>query len=293
MNSSEEAVCVRGLTLRIPTLERGRAAWVHAATDVDLDLRPGRLHGLVGESGCGKSVLALALVGMLPAQTTVGGSVRVAGIEVGKAVADPAAALWRGLRGRVVGWVAQSSGTFLTGTRTVGSQLHETLVALGGQSTPTELLSRVDLAPGVAKTYPHELSGGMAGRVAVAFALAGDPGIVLADEPTAGLDPEGAAQLVELLRQCAQEGAAVLFITHDLDLLLDTGCADDLSVMYAGRIVEHGPAREVLATPSHAYTRALLAALPRGGLHPIPGMPPSLTDLSPEVDFASRLRGAS
>lgn len=284
---------VRGLTVRIPTLERGRAAWVHAATDVDLDLHSRRLHGLVGESGCGKSVLASALVGMLPAGTTVDGSVTVAGTDVGQAVADPAAKAWRGLRGRIVGSVAQSSGTFLTATRTVGSQLQETLVALSGRSTHSELLSRVDLAPGVAESFPHELSGGMAGRVAVAFALAGDPDILLADEPTAGLDPDGARHLMQLLRRCAQEGAAVLLITHDLDLLLDTEAADDLSVMYAGRIVEHGSAHEVLSTPRHAYTRALLGALPRGGLRPIPGMPPSLCDLRPEVDFASRLREAS
>lgn len=291
--SANEAVCIRKLTLRIPTLQQGRTAWVHAATAVDLDLHSRRLHALIGESGCGKSVLASALVGMLPAGTTMDGSVRVAGVDVGRAVADPAATIWRGLRGRIVGSVAQSSGTFLTATRTVGTQLHETLVALGGRSTPSELLCRVGLTPDVAAAYPHELSGGMAGRVAVAFALAGDPDILLADEPTAGLDPDGALHLVQLLRRCAQEGAAVLLITHDLDLLLDTEAADDLSVMYAGRIVEHGPAHEVLSRPRHAYTRALLGALPRGGLHPIPGMPPSLCDLPPGVDFGSRLREAS
>lgn len=285
-------VAVRALTVRIPTVHDGRQAWVHAATDVDLDLSPGRVHALVGESGCGKSVLAAALVGLLPAGTRVRGRVTLAGVDVGDHLADPSARVWSGLRGRVVGSVAQSSATFLTGTRTVGAQLRETVRSLRGSRPPTELLDRVGLPPFVLDAYPHELSGGMAGRVAVAFALAGDPDVVLADEPTASLDPQLATHVLRLLRRCADDGAAVLLITHDLDRLIETGLADDLSVMYAGRIVEHGPADLVLDRPHHAYTSALLAALPRNGLHPIPGMPPSLVDLPDEASFADRPTGA-
>ncbi|WP_068401355.1 ATP-binding cassette domain-containing protein, partial [Kribbia dieselivorans] len=258
----------------------------------DLELRPGRVHALVGESGCGKSTLAGALIGMLPPGTRATGSVRVCDTDVTAALGHPRATLWEGLRGRRIGTVAQSSATYLTPTRKVGSQLRETLAAIDGRHTPEDLLALVGLPAEVLDRYPHELSGGMAGRAAVAFALAGDPEVLLADEPTASLDPELTRSTLALLRRHADLGAAVLLITHDLGALLDTDVADDLSVMYAGRIVEHGSATDVLAAPSHAYTRALLGALPRNGLQPIPGMPPSLTDLDPSVTFADRLEGA-
>lgn len=279
---------VAGLTIRIPTLLAGRRAWVHAATDVDLDLAAGRVHALVGESGCGKSVLASALVGLLPAGTRAAGAVRVDGTDLGPALTDPAHASWRALRGRVVGFVPQSSATFLTPTRTVGAQLAETARHLGAEEEPEELLARVHLEPSVLHLYPHELSGGMAGRAAMAFALVGRPRVIVADEPTASLDPDLTRHLLGLLREAADAGAAVLLITHDLTSLLDSGVADDLSVMYAGRIVDRGSAADLLKHPQVDYTRALVAALPQHGLHPVPGMPPALTDLG-EVRFADRL----
>ncbi|MDO5711908.1 MAG: AAA family ATPase, partial [Micrococcales bacterium] len=142
--------------------------------------------------------------------------------------------------------------------------------------------------------YPHELSGGMAGRATLAFALAGAPRVLVADEPTASLDPELTGRVLGLLREAADEGAAVLLITHDLASLRSTGVADDVSVMYAGHLLEHGLAREVLQTPDHAYTWALLDALPERGLHPLAGMPPSLTELDPMAalaGLADRLAG--
>lgn len=273
-----------------------RTGSVHAATDVDLQLRSGRVHALVGESGCGKSVLASTLVGLLPPGTHAGGSpgvVTIDGIDVSAALSDPQDRVWSRLRGRVVGLVAQSSATYLTPTRTVGAQLAETIDALAGPQDPHELLARVGLAPSVLRAYPHELSGGMAGRAALAFALAGAPRVIVADEPTASLDPDLTDLVLRLLRQAADDGAAVLLITHDLAALRSSGVADNVSVMYAGHLLESGPAMRVLEDPAHPYTAALLDALPERGLRPMAGMPPSLVDLDPTAafaDLAERLR---
>lgn len=283
-------VDIRGMTIRIPTRVGGRRAHVHAATDVDLQLERGRVHALVGESGCGKSILAGALVGMLPRGTECRGSVTIADHDVSDALTDSEHRVWRAVRGRVVGRVPQSSATFLTPTRTVGSQLQETLRVLRSGTSAQELLDRVHLPHAALALYPHELSGGMAGRAAVAFALAGNPAVIVADEPTASLDADLTRHILALLRECADDGTAVLLITHDLTSLLATGVADELSVQYAGRIVDHGPAQRLLTEPEVDYTRALVAALPQNGLNTVPGMPPSLTDLDDEVRFADRLR---
>ncbi len=322
--SPSPSVVVEGLSLRIPTMSRGRPALVHAASEVDLSLAPGRLHALVGESGAGKSVLCSALVGLLPAGTRVRGRVQVAGVDVTRDVARPRARVWERLRGRVVGLVSQSAATSFTPTRTIGSQLREVAALTTGNAAPAsgasprarrtptpstrqgatgptpltgptepidvvELLASVGLGADVLDAYPHELSGGMAARAGVAAALTGRPSILLADEPTAGLDPELTATMLRLLRAQADAGVTVLLVTHEVGALLDSGVADDISVVYAGRIVENGPAARVLGVPQHAYTEALLAALPRNGLHSVPGSPPSLTDLAPATSFADRL----
>lgn len=279
---------VADLTVRIPTVDQGRPAWVHTATSLSLRLRAGGFHALVGESGCGKSMLIATLLGLLPVGTVVTGSVEIEGQQMLTASRQQ----WQQLRGRTVGYVAQSAATYLTPTRTVGSQLRETIRELEGSRSPEELLEVVHLAPGTLAMYPHELSGGMAQRVGIAFALAGDPKVILADEATASLDRDLTVRVLELLRRCADDGAAVLLVTHDLATLLDTGCADEVSVMYASRILESGPADQVLRAPQHAYTRALLAALPRNGLTTVPGTPPSLTDLDPGHTFEERARQA-
>lgn len=281
------------LSVRIPTRLGRRRAWVHAATDVSLTLTPGRVHALVGESGCGKSILASTLVGLLPPGTRVSGRVVVDGQTLEAALTDPGHPEWARLRGRVVGFVPQSSATFLTPTRTVGAQLRETLRHVGAERTLDQLLSDVHLGAPALDRYPHELSGGMAGRAAVAFALAGSPKVLVADEPTANLDVDLARHVLRLLRQVADDGVAVLLITHDLSALVATGVADELSVQYAGRIVDRGPARRLLEAPTVDYTRALVAALPQHGLHPVPGMPPALTDLKGEARFADRLAAAA
>jgi ABC-type dipeptide/oligopeptide/nickel transport system ATPase component len=270
---------MRGLTLRIPTSVAGHARLVEPATDVDLSLESGRVHALVGESGAGKSVLASAFTGLLPAATMVlGGTVEVAGQDVTHALTQPRDRVWRTLRGRIVGVVPQSAATSFTPTRTIGRQLHESVRALGGQMDVAGLAEAARLPAWALAAYPHELSGGLAARAGLAGALAGQPSILIADEPTASLDPELSQEVLGLLRAQADAGVAVLLITHDVVSLLDGGWADEVSVMYAGRLVEQGPAGGVLGRPEHAYTRALIEALPRNGLRAA-GDPESLLQL--------------
>ncbi|EOM74951.1 ABC transporter ATP-binding protein [Rhodococcus rhodnii] len=264
---------LEGLSVRIAT----HAGDVPAVSDVSLTVAGGSVHALVGESGCGKSVLAHACLGLLPASARVDGRVHVTD-RTGCVVdlRDDAAAARA--RGGVVALVPQSAATHLTPVRTVGSQIAETAEVHGSGHAVAGLLARVGLPPNVAELYPHELSGGMSARVAVACALAGDPDVLVADEPTASLDPAAAQAMTELLVDCASGGAAVLVVTHDLARV--HAWADAISVMYAGRIVETGPAAAVLGDPWHDYTRALLAALPANGLRPMPGSPPDLTALA-------------
>lgn len=286
--TSEVRARVTDLRLRIPTTLGRRPAWVHAAENVSLAVRAGEFHALVGESGSGKSILASSMLGMLPPGTRKSGSIELTGQDVSAA----SEARWRSLRGRAVALAGQSAATGLTPTRTVGRQLVETirevspdlrLRARGRRGEKSrldhaaELLATVELEPRLLAAYPHELSGGMAQRAVLAFALAGEPQVLIADEPTAGLDPELTDHVLGLLRGIANTGTAVLTITHDLASLTRTGVADTVSVMYAGRLVETGPAGRVLSRPEHAYTRGLLRALPQNGLHRTGTPPPSLT----------------
>ncbi|MHA6805555.1 ABC transporter ATP-binding protein [Salinifilum ghardaiensis] len=252
-----------------------RRAVVRAVSDATLRLERGRVLALVGESGCGKSVLASALLGLLPDNAEVRGSALLAdGTDL---LAAPEGALSGRIRGRRIGLVPQSASTHLTPVRTARSQLAETVAALGGPSGADELAERVGLAPADLDRYPHELSGGMAQRAVLALALAGDPTVLLADEPTTGLDRPLVHRTTDLLAEAAAEDRAVLLITHDLAAARRV--ATDVAVMYASRLVEGGPAEEVLADPWHPYTAGLLAALPEGGFTPIPGHPPALTEL--------------
>ncbi|MBY3553850.1 ABC transporter ATP-binding protein [Modestobacter lapidis] len=286
--TSLPALAVTGLTVRFALgRARGRRIppQVHAATDVSFDLHPGRVLALVGESGCGKSVLTGALLGLLPANATVTGAAGLSGpagsldlLTTGRTT------LARQVRGRRIALVPQSAATSLTPVRSARAQLEEVVRELcpgtDARVRADSLAERVGLAPADLDRFPHELSGGMAQRVAVALALAGEPQVVLADEPTAGLDRPLVDRTLGLLREVADAGCAVLLITHDLGALRRVpGAVDDVAVMYAGRLLESGPAADVLAAPGHDYTRELLAALPSGGLVPIPGQPPQLTDL--------------
>ncbi|GGM37550.1 ABC transporter ATP-binding protein [Longimycelium tulufanense] len=287
-----ELLDVRGLSVRFLLGRRGRGGEVRAVTDATFSLRRGQLLALVGESGCGKSVLASALLGLLPGNAQVRGhallSEQDGPIDV---MSAPENVLAQRVRGRLVGLVPQSAATHLTPVRTARSQLLETVRVLRPDvddpfGFAEHLAERVGLEPAFLDRYPHELSGGMAQRVAVALALVGDPPLVVADEPTTGLDRPLVRRTVDLLAGLAEEGRAVLMITHDLAAARPV--ATDLAVMYASRLVELGPAARVFAEPLHPYTAGLLAALPGGGFTPIPGEPPELTALPAGCAFAPR-----
>ncbi|MFD4456480.1 ATP-binding cassette domain-containing protein [Nocardia sp. NPDC058480] len=278
---------IDALTVRIP-VRRGDV--VHAVTDLSLDITAGAVTALVGESGCGKSIVASAVMGVLPSEAVTTGSVRLQLGAAGLAhtTAEPIEILadHPPYRGRHIALVPQSPSTYFTPVRTVGSQLREAITALGTAHTPADLVERAGLSVAALELYPHELSGGMAQRAAVAAALAGDPEVIIADEPTSGLDRARTDQIGKLLRECADGGAAVLLITHDLGHLIRAGIADTVAVMYASRLMEVGPGAHVLDDPWHDYTRDLLAALPERGLHPLPHPPRTLTNLSEICPYA-------
>ncbi|MBW0272400.1 ABC transporter ATP-binding protein [Nocardia sp. MH4] len=300
---------IDALTVRIPL--RGKDV-VHAATEVSLEVASGTVTALAGESGCGKSIVAAAVVGVLPPTARTDGAVRLdlgdrtvdlldeenprTGARPPRAGLGAATPAHRALRrprrrehsyrGRHIALIPQSPGTHFTPVRTIGSQLAEAIAALGTDHTPAALVERAGLESSALSLYPHELSGGMAQRAAVAAALAGDPEVIVADEPTAGLDRARTDQIGQLLRECADQGAAVLLITHDLGHLLRAGIADTVAIMYASRLMEVGPGREVLDDPWHDYTGDLLAALPERGLRPLPHPPLALTNLSETCPYA-------
>ncbi|MGW0589505.1 ABC transporter ATP-binding protein [Streptosporangium sp. NPDC002607] len=274
---------VQGLSVgfRIP------GALVQAVSEATFEVRPGSCLALVGESGCGKSVLAHALLGLLPDNATVSGQAWLEhGEESMELLGASQAVLARRVRGRAIGLIPQSPATHLTPVRTARAQLQEAMRELGSHATADDLAARYGLRPQELDRYPHELSGGMAQRVANAIALAGDPWLVLADEPTSGLDRPLVDRAMATLRELCDEGRAVLLITHDLRAA--ERVADDLAVMYASRLVEVGPVAEVLGRPRHPYTAGLVAAQPDRAFVPIPGLPPELTRLPEGCAFRSR-----
>ncbi|MEU5876254.1 ABC transporter ATP-binding protein [Spirillospora sp. NPDC047279] len=277
---------------RLSVRFRLRDSIVQAVTDASFELRPGRLLTLVGESGCGKSVLAAALLGLLPGNAEIRGAVRLdtpdGPLELTTA---PERTLARRVRGRKVALVPQSAATALTPVRTVRAQLTETLRALRPDVDDRDreadrLAETVGLAPAALDRYPHELSGGMAQRAVLTLALAGDPDVILADEPTSGLDRPLVDHTMDALRALADDGRAILLITHDIAAA--ERAATDLAVMYASRIVEQGPAGDMFADPLHPYTRALLDATPGRGFRPLPGHPPNLSALPSGCAFRAR-----
>jgi peptide/nickel transport system ATP-binding protein len=283
----QEHLAVRGLSVRL-RVPRGAVA---AVIDVSFGLRLGECLALVGESGCGKSVLVSALLGLLPGNAETRGTAVLDGDPPVELLSAPERVLAGQVRGRRAGLVPQSPGSHLTPVHTGRTQLEEALrvvgparadVRVGGES----IARRVGLPLPALDLYPHELSGGMAQRMVTAVALAGDPWLLLADEPTTGLDHPLVERTLDELRRLGDAGHAVLLITHDLAAA--RRIADRVAVMYAGRIVEIGPTPDVFASPRHQYTRALLDALPERGFHAIPGQPPELTALPPGCGFSSR-----
>ncbi len=285
---------VRGLSVRFRM--RG-GAHVHAVGDADFDLRRGECLALVGESGCGKSVLASALLGLLPANAQTTGSALLDG-GPGEAPLDlltaDEATLARRVRGRRVGLVPQSPAAHLTPVRTVRSQLEETLREVarvpraGLRAAARAAAARAAFPEDHLDRHPHELSGGLAQRAATALALVGDAPLLLADEPTTGLDRDLVDRTVDELRRHTGDDRALLLITHDLAAA--ARIADRVAVMYAGRIVETAPAADFFGAPGprHPYAHGLLEALPERAFTPIPGMPPELSALPDGCAFAAR-----
>ncbi|MFH8260597.1 ABC transporter ATP-binding protein [Streptomyces roseolus] len=286
--AEDALLSVRGLTVRF-RLRGGRT--VAAVTDADFDLAPGECLALVGESGCGKSVLASALLGLLPANAETSGTALIAGTDL--LTADEKT-LARSVRGRRIGLVPQSPAAHLTPVRTVRAHLEETVRALTDTPRPGRRKAAEDAAERAAfpathlDSYPHELSGGLAQRAATALALIGDAPLLLADEPTTGLDRDLVERTADELRRHADDGRGLLLITHDLTAAARV--ADRVAVMYAGRIVELAPAHRFFGTtgPDHPYARGLLDALPDRAFTPIPGMPPELSALPEGCAFAPR-----
>ena len=293
--SSAPAVSVENLHVRFVM----RDATVAAVNGVSFELEAGKVLGIIGESGSGKSVTLRALMRMLPpARTRIDGRIRVAGHEVTAMDEDGL----RKIRGAKVAMIFQEPMTALDPVFTVGVQIAETIVRHEGVSYDTawhralELLEMVQI-PSAArrrKAYPHEMSGGMRQRAMIALALSCRPSVLLADEPTTALDVTVQIQIILLLRQLQQElGMAVIFVTHDVGVAVEV--ADRIGVMYAGRLVELGPTEEVIDRPAHPYTAALLTSTVLGSafgrrLDVIPGMPPDLRALPEGCSFAPRCR---
>ncbi len=267
-----------------------------AVDGVSLSLEEGRTLCLVGESGCGKSITALSIARLLPMPPAhyPRGEILVDGREV---LRLPSRQL-QALRGGTVGYVFQEPGASLNPVLRVGTQIREALeLHRPDSATEAEVLRLLRLVGIPApesriRDYPHQLSGGMAQRVMIAMGLASQPRLLVADEPTTALDVTVQAQIIELLKRLQGElGMAILLITHNLGLVTDIG--DRVAVMYAGRIVEEGPATEILTRPRHPYTRALLRSVPELGrssnrLAAIPGTVPSLGQWPSGCRFAPR-----
>jgi len=275
--------------------DRGRT--MHAVDTVNFDLARGATLGLVGESGCGKSVTALAIMGLLPKDAAeVQGQVRFDGVDL---VGLPDAQL-RDLRGDRLAMIFQEPMTSLNPAYTIGEQISEVLVRHRGLSQDAARDKTIQLLRDVripspeqcVDEYPHKLSGGMRQRVMIAMALACDPQLLIADEPTTALDVTIQAQVLELMRTLKQKsGAAIILISHDLGVVAEV--CDEVAVMYAGEIVERAPVVELFDNPQHPYTIGLLASIPRldrrvDKLATIEGSLPDMADVPQGCRFAAR-----
>ena len=284
---------VEGLRVEIAT----RGGVLVAVDDVTLDIPRGQVLGVVGESGAGKSMLGAAIIGLLDPNTRIAAGKVLLG---GRRIDDLPAEDLRKLRGRQIGAVFQDPLTSLNPLIRVGRQLTQTITThlavtrAEAEERALRLLAEVGIPSPRQRldNYPHELSGGMRQRVVLALAFACEPQLIIADEPTTALDVSTQAQVIEVLkRMCLERGAAVMLITHDMGVIANT--ADRILVMYAGRQVETGPARQILSSPRHPYTRGLMNSIPdlrkqQEWLPQIEGSMPRLSSMPPGCAFHPR-----
>jgi peptide/nickel transport system ATP-binding protein len=278
---------------------RTRNGATRVVDGVSFSMRPGEALGIVGESGCGKSIAMLSLLGLLPPGAAVaGGTARFEGEDI---LAMTPRALRR-IRGGRIGMVFQDPLTSLNPVMRIGTQLAETLIAHRGLSRKAarqeagDLLALVGIAGATARLddYPHNLSGGMRQRVMIAMAVACNPSLLIADEPTTALDVTIQRQVVDLINSLREElGMAVIWISHDLSLL--SGVVDRIAVLYSGRVVEEGSVADFGARPRHPYTQGLIASIPALStsapgmpLYSIPGSPPDPARRGPGCAFSPR-----
>ncbi|WP_067926425.1 ABC transporter ATP-binding protein [Alicyclobacillus shizuokensis] len=271
-----------------------------AVQDVSFSIREGETLGLVGESGCGKSVTSLSIMRLLQPPTQISGQIRYQG----KNLLDLPEKQMRSIRGNEISMIFQEPMTSLNPVHRIGTQISESLILhkdLSGKQARQEtirLLQSVGIPrpEQIVDEFPHQLSGGMRQRVMIAIAMACKPQLLIADEPTTALDVTIQAQILDLMRKVARENrTSILLITHDLGVVAEM--CDRVAVMYAGRIVEEGPVRQIFRNPQHPYTQGLLASLPkvdgpRTRLQPIEGNVPSLKNMPQGCRFAPRCRRA-
>ncbi|TVQ52687.1 MAG: ABC transporter ATP-binding protein [Rhodobacteraceae bacterium] len=284
---------VRDLVVEIPS----RRGVVRPVDGVSFDIARGEILGVVGESGAGKSMTGAAVIGLIdPPGRIAGGAVLLGGGRIDRL---PPAEMRR-IRGKRVGMVFQDPLTSLNPLIPIGDQIAETIAAhlpVSAAEARRRALAALEEVgiPAAARridSYPHEFSGGMRQRVVIALALAAEPELVIADEPTTALDVSVQAQIIDVLKEiCAERGAAVMLITHDMGVIAET--ADRVAVLYAGRLAEIGPVREVIAAPRHPYTRGLMASTPSAAapgarLRQIPGAMPRLDAIPPGCAFHPR-----
>ena len=281
---------------------RTRAGTAHVLDGISLSLSRGEVLGIVGESGCGKSMTALSIMGLVPTPPgrIAGGAIRFNGEDLVQATR----ARMREIRGNRISMIFQEPMTSLNPVFTVGNQIAESITLHQGLSQKDAMERAVELLQAVhipapetrVKEYPHQLSGGMRQRVMIAMALACEPDVLIADEPTTALDVTVQAQVFELLLELQQErGTSIILITHDMGAIAEM--ANQVAVMYAGRVIETGMVDEILENPKHPYTQGLISCVPhlsddpaveRQPLTEIPGVVPPLTELGRGCAFEPR-----
>jgi len=293
--SSTPLLEVKDLRVEFPT----RRGTLVAVDGVSFSIAPGEVLGVVGESGAGKSLTGMAIIGLLePPGRIAAGEIRLEGERIDRLPGDQ----MRKIRGRRIGAIFQDPLTSLNPLYTVGEQLVETILTHldvnkdEARSRALKLLAEVGIAAPESRIdhYPHQFSGGMRQRVVIALALCAEPRLIVADEPTTALDVSIQAQIIALLKRLAREhGTAVMLITHDMGVIAET--ADRVAVMYAGRLAELGPVREVIHQPRHPYTAGLMGSIPKIGavkrharLVQIDGAMPRLNAIPPGCAFNPR-----